>query len=64
MHNVGIFIKTDFNENHDHYYYHALLNIYLNNMKMLYDNRIEVFDSIDLNKASPSKVYYLPLFFR
>ena len=44
-----------FNEHHNHYYYKVFLEKYPYNIKMLYFDKIDVSESIDVNQTSSSK---------
>ena len=49
-----------FNENHNHYYYKVFLTHFqINNMKMLYYDRINISEGIDINKTSTLKVCFI-----
>ena len=50
--NVVMFIKPFLNKNHNHYYYHVFLNVYINTMSVIYFNRIDVSEDVGGNKTS------------
>ena len=54
IHNVVILVKSVFNKNH--YHYQAFYqNVYVSNIHMLYNNRIDASESVDVRKTSTSR---------
>ena len=57
LHNVIILIKSVFDKDENNYYYDIFLekNVHINNVDMLFCDRIDVSHQIDVNKKSRSK---------
>ena len=55
MSNIIVLFRHAFNKNQNHSYYHVYLEKGIN--KMVYYSRIDISDSIDVNKNKASKEY-------
>ena len=56
LHNVIILIESVFNKGQNHYYFNIFSEKQSNkNINMIYDDKIDVFEEIDINKTNESK---------